>query len=146
LNEAGVAVVVLTNQSALARGFLSEETLGEIHAGLEALLWAQGAFIDQIYYCPHHPDDACACRKPLPGMAMSAARDFQADLRRSYVVGDNSCDMGLGKAIGATTILVRTGYGALLEQSRRETYSYVVDGLADAADTILTSMIRISGQ
>jgi histidinol-phosphate phosphatase family protein len=140
LNEARIPVALVTNQSALARGFLSHEGLDAIHARLQYLLSAQGAHIDRVYVCPHHPDDGCTCRKPLPALALRAAEDLHADLSLSYVVGDNACDMGLGRVIGATTILVRTGYGAQLEESGRESFAHAVDDLLGAADVILRTM------
>ncbi len=89
LNEAGIPAIVVTNQSAIARGLLDEKTLHVIHARLLKMLRARGVRIDALYYCPHHPQGsveqyrvACSCRKPEPGMLLDAARDFSLDLRR----------------------------------------------------------------
>lgn len=119
LNDAGVKVVVVTNQAGVARGFFPESRVAEIHAHLTAVLAAAGATIDAFYYCPHHPTAGtgefltdCTCRKPSPGMLLAAARDLDIDLSRSWMVGDNSSDLGAGAAAGCRTVLVRTGYGA----------------------------------
>jgi D-glycero-D-manno-heptose 1,7-bisphosphate phosphatase len=121
LNQAGFKVVVFTNQSAVARGFLSEARLQAIHQLMADRLRAQGAYLDGIYYCPHHPTAgvgpykvACHCRKPKPGMLERAARELAIDLGQSFVVGDTMSDLEAGYAAGCRNILVRTGYG--LEQ------------------------------
>jgi D-glycero-D-manno-heptose 1,7-bisphosphate phosphatase len=118
LNRAGLVACVISNQSGVARGFYTEDTLVGIHAKLERELAAVGGRIDRIYYCPHHPtkgippyDVVCECRKPAPGMLLKGASEFDIDLSRSFVVGDRDVDIQVGKAVGATAILVLTGYG-----------------------------------
>jgi len=111
LNEHGLQAVVLTNQSGVARGYYSEETLKAIHHHLEQLLTEQGAELDGIYYCTHHPDDVCDCRKPSLGMVQAACRELSIDLSRSYVIGDKITDLQLARNAGAKGILVLTGYG-----------------------------------
>lgn len=118
LNEAGVPVVVVTNQSGVARGLFPESFIAEAHARLAELLAGDGACIDRFYYCPHHPDKgiepyrvACDCRKPHPGMLLAAARDLGLILDRSWIVGDKLSDLKAGAAVGCRTILVRTGHG-----------------------------------
>ncbi len=115
----GFRLVVITNQSGIARGLLTEERLGEIHDAFQRALAARGASVDAIYYCPHHPDQgappyrtACDCRKPKPGMILRAAEELQLDLGRSFLVGDRMVDIQAGNAAGVPSILVRTGYGA----------------------------------
>jgi D-glycero-D-manno-heptose 1,7-bisphosphate phosphatase len=127
-DELGLGVVVVTNQAQIGRGSLSPERLAEINERLATLLAAEGASLDAVYHCPHVPEDGCACRKPRPAMALRAARRFAFDPARSFVVGDHAGDMGLGRAVGATTILVLTGHGG---EERPK-----ADGLADhvAAD------------
>lgn len=132
----GLTLVVVTNQSGLARGYFTEETMERVHERLRALLAEQGASIDAIYVCPHHPDAGCSCRKPAPGMAYQAARDFGTDLSNAFVVGDKACDIAFGKAIGATTLLVRTGYGAEVEAHGGAGADYVVPDLREAAAVI----------
>ncbi len=118
LNEHGLPVVVVTNQSGLARGYFPESLLAEVHEAMRRQLAREGARIDGLYVCPHHPEakDArfrlnCACRKPKPGLLEKAAADLRLDLRRSFMVGDRWSDLRCGAAVGATNILVLTGYG-----------------------------------
>lgn len=118
LNEAGFLVVLVTNQSGVARGYFPEERVHEAHALLERMLGQEGARLDGIYYCPHHPTAgdsrytvACDCRKPGTGLLARAARDLSIDLGRSYVVGDKWSDVELAQRAGAKGILVQTGFG-----------------------------------
>src|SRR5262249_21764108 len=89
-----------------------------------------------VYFCPHAPDADCQCRKPRPGMVHRAAADFGFDPRQSFVIGDKPCDIDLGHAVSATTLLVRTGYGAEIEASGQSTAHSVVDDLLAAAEQI----------
>lgn len=119
INRAGIPLIMVTNQSAIARGLLTEAGLHDIHAKLHALLADQGARIDAIYYCPHHPNigappyrRACDCRKPAPGMLLQAAHDLNLDLARSVFIGDHVTDIEAGHNAGVGhTILVLTGHG-----------------------------------
>jgi D-glycero-D-manno-heptose 1,7-bisphosphate phosphatase len=111
LNEAGVKVVVVTNQSGAARGYFPAALVHEVHAHLKQLLAAGGAHLDGIYACLHSPADACACRKPKPALLEQAARDLDLDLCRSYIVGDRYLDIQTAANAGAKGILVLTGYG-----------------------------------
>jgi D-glycero-D-manno-heptose 1,7-bisphosphate phosphatase len=116
--EAGFFLVVVSNQSGIARGYLKEEDLGAIHARMKQLLAADGAAVDAVYYCPHHVEGTvaayvsrCDCRKPAPGMARKAVEQYGLDPARSYVVGDKVSDFLMGRNLGAASCLVRTGYG-----------------------------------
>ncbi len=111
LNDAGVKVVVVTNQSGAARGYFPRSLVAEVHGRLHALLAAEGAHVDGIYTCLHGPGDGCACRKPEPGLIFQAARELNLDLSRSYVVGDRYQDIQTGANAGVKGILVLTGYG-----------------------------------
>ena len=117
LNQAGYLVVVVTNQSGVARGYYSEEAVRALHVHVAQLLAADGARVDGWYYCPHHPggkapyDLVCSCRKPLPGMLMAATEELGIDLGRSWMVGDKLADIEAGIAAGCRPILVLTGYG-----------------------------------
>ena len=118
LNEAGLPVVVVTNQSGLARGYFPESLLEAVHAELHRLLAREGAHLDGLYICPHHPEAReerfrldCDCRKPRTGLLERAAAELGLDLGRSYMVGDRWSDLRCGAAVGATTVLVLTGYG-----------------------------------
>ncbi len=134
LREMGYALVVLTNQSGLARGYFTAERLAEIHARLRELLAAEGVELDGVYVCPHGPDDDCGCRKPLPGLALAAADELDLDLAASVMIGDKAADVGLGRAIGArATILVRTGHGAAEEAKAAPLADCVADDLDAAA-------------
>jgi D-glycero-D-manno-heptose 1,7-bisphosphate phosphatase len=113
LRERGFSVVVVTNQSAVARGLLTEEELGMIHEELKARLAHEGAHLDGIYYCPHHPTEgngayrrACNCRKPNTGMVVKAVADLGLNPAKSYVVGDQSSDMELADRIGAKGVRI----------------------------------------
>lgn len=136
LRELGLRLVIITNQSAIGRGFFDEARLSEIHRKLDEMLALENAKTDAFYFCPHTPDDKCACRKPLPQMANQAAADFDAELTQAFVIGDNECDIELGKNTGATTILVRTGHGLRTEQAGNVTPDYTADDLYDAAKII----------
>jgi D-glycero-D-manno-heptose 1,7-bisphosphate phosphatase len=118
INRAGIPVVLVTNQAGIARGYLSEARLAEIHQRLSALLAEEGGKIDAIYYCPHHPTEGiapyrlqCSCRKPQPGMLLQAATELAVDLPRSTMIGDKLSDLEAGVRAGCRSILVRTGYG-----------------------------------
>ncbi|MBI5463616.1 MAG: HAD family hydrolase [Ignavibacteriales bacterium] len=117
-NAQGFKVFVITNQSGIARGDFSESELAKIHHRLVSLLKAEGAHVDGIAYCPHHPEYgippynvACTCRKPQPGMILDFAHQHGIDLTRSFVIGDRRADVQAGLAAGCTSILVLTGYG-----------------------------------
>lgn len=148
VNERGMAACVITNQSGIGRGFLTEADLVPIHAKLTRELDAAGARIDRIYYCPHHPTDGippynvtCECRKPRPGMLLKAAGDFGLDLSKSYVVGDRIVDVQVAQATGGKGILVLTGFGIesmeecraqgvrpdYIAASAREAVAYILD-------------------
>lgn len=112
LRDLGLGIVVVTNQSPIGRGLLTEQRLGDIHDRLRELLADEGASLDDIEHCPHTPDDGCTCRKPGTAMVERAAHAFGFDPAASFLVGDHAGDMRLGRAVGATTILVLTGHGA----------------------------------
>lgn len=136
LNHIGMGLAVLTNQSGLSRGFFDQTTLNAIHGRLTRLLANQGVPLAGIYVCPHAPDDGCDCRKPQPGLALRAAAELQFDPAKSFVIGDKPCDIELGRRLGATTFLVRTGYGSHAEQQGLRA-DYIVDDLLAAARIIL---------
>jgi D-glycero-D-manno-heptose 1,7-bisphosphate phosphatase len=123
LNDAAIPVVVISNQSGLARGYFPEELLVAVHEKMNRLLTKEGAHLDGIYYCPHHPEAkeerfraTCNCRKPKPGLVLQASEELGLDPQHSYVVGDRWSDIKTAANCGATSILVRTGYGRGDEQ------------------------------
>lgn len=118
INTSGFLAIVITNQSGIARGLYTEETLEVIHSSMIEQLARKGARIDGVYYCPHHPEigaapyrRACECRKPQIGMLDRAARDHNINLPRSFVIGDKASDIKLAENAGARAALVLTGYG-----------------------------------
>ncbi|MGH7260650.1 MAG: lipopolysaccharide heptosyltransferase II [Nitrospiraceae bacterium] len=122
LKRAGARVVVITNQSGVGRGLFSLEALGAIHAKLRAVFDAGGAPFDGLYYCPHHPDDGCACRKPGTVMVERAVAELGVELSRAYVIGDQRRDVDLARRIGGRSVLVTTGptSAQALEELRQE--------------------------
>lgn len=142
LNRAGARVVLLTNQSGIGRGFLTAEGLDAIHAKLRRLLEAGGARLDAVYYCPHHPDDGCRCRKPQPGLVERAIAELSLDPSGIvYVVGDQRRDVELARGIGARSVLVMTGPASLETMMTLQADGLlpdrVADGLAQAVAWII---------
>ena len=135
LNRAGLLVMVVTNQSAIARGLLTPETLEHIHQKMRRAFRRSGAWVDAIYVCPHHPDEGCACRKPGTAMFEQAAKEWNLSLPDSYVVGDRQLDILSGRAVGSKAILVRSGHGP--EPSSGVAADYEAATLFEAARWIL---------
>lgn len=131
--ELGYRLVLVTNQSGIGRGLFGVSQLAAVNARMEELLRDEGIQIAGIWYCPHHPDDKCACRKPGAELVEQAANTLGFEPRRSIVIGDKASDIELGKRIGATTILVRTGYGARTEAGGTVKPDRVADDLLEAA-------------
>jgi D-glycero-D-manno-heptose 1,7-bisphosphate phosphatase len=141
LNEAGMPVIVATNQSGVGRGDFPESLVHTVHALMVKELAEAGARIDAVYFCPHTPADSCACRKPKIGMLERAAREHAVDLRRSFVVGDRYGDIELARNAGARGVLVRTGYGEGELAWHAATWTaqpeHIADNLAEATEWIL---------
>ena len=132
----GLGMIVVTNQSAINRGYFDTSRLEAIHQRLFSMLRDEGVELDGIYFCPHTPDDECNCRKPQPGLALRAASDHSFDPALSFVVGDKPSDIELGKTIGARTLLVHTGYGAESGRHPSTKPDFVVADLLEAAEVI----------
>jgi len=117
LRDAGYALVVVTNQSGIARGLFTEDDYRAVQARLEALLAAEGVTLDGVYHCPHHPDytGPCDCRKPGTGLFARAARELELDVGRSVAIGDRLRDVEPVLRLGGRAVLVRTGYGAEID-------------------------------
>lgn len=141
LKAAGARLVVVTNQSGVGRGFLSLKDLEALHARLQGLLEAEDAALDAIYFCPHHPDDGCRCRKPARGMVDRAVAELQVDLRRSYLIGDRARDVQLAHVVGAKSVLLVPGPidEAVKEQLRAERAmpDLIARTMSEAAEWIL---------
>jgi len=143
LNRLGIPVVVVTNQAGVAHGYFPESQVAAVHQRVDELLAAEGAFVDRYYYCPHHPlascrryRVACECRKPRPGMLLSAAQQLGLDLKRSYLVGDKLSDLEAGVRAGCRVILVHTGYGSSTVQSLDQFAPERVEVAADLAQAV----------
>lgn len=142
LNDAGLFVVIVTNQAGVARGFYSEDDVRRLHASMQADLAVAAARIDAFYYAPYHVDGVVQQysmdhhdRKPGTGMFDRAIAEHGLDATRSYVVGDKESDILPGRALGMTTVLVRTGYGKEAEPGT--TADYVVDRIVEAVGGIV---------
>lgn len=147
-NQNGLAAVVITNQSGVARGFFTEETVASVNRAMQERLEAQGAHLDAVYYCPHHPDGVvakyrmrCECRKPATGLLRQAADECNLDLKRSYLVGDKLSDLECARRAGMKGILVRTGHGAeecrLIDRTPEVQPWLIAADLLEAAQWIL---------
>jgi D,D-heptose 1,7-bisphosphate phosphatase len=130
VNQSEYLAIVVTNQPVVARGQCTEEDLRRIHDRMERLLGEKGAYVDDIYYCPHHPDGGypgevralkrvCDCRKPAPGMLLRAAEKYNIDLPKSYMVGDSDRDMGAGEAAGCKTVRISPECPSILSFAER---------------------------
>jgi D-glycero-D-manno-heptose 1,7-bisphosphate phosphatase len=131
MQHLGFGLVVVTNQSGIGRGYFDEDRLTQIHDRMHAVLRAEGLTLDGVYYCPHTPEDDCACRKPRPGLIEQAANDLYFEPAECVVIGDKASDIRLGQRVGATTILVRTGYG---EQE--------LDKLVSPPDAVVADLLK----
>lgn len=140
LNELDVPVLVVTNQSGVARGYFEEEDIEQLHAFMEEELAKTGATIDDFYYCPYHPNGEVEeyravshCRKPNPGMFEEAIQEWSVDPARSFVVGDKNSDLIPGNELGMTTLLVRTGHDITESDA---VHDHVVNDVRAAVDVI----------
>jgi D-glycero-D-manno-heptose 1,7-bisphosphate phosphatase len=137
LNRAGYHVLVATNQSGIARGHYDFETLSDIHEKLTRELAAVGGYVDEIFFCPHHPDEKCGCRKPQPGMLYQMRDKYQIDLSETYFVGDSTTDMEVALKVGCQPLLVMTGNGLKTLANKNLQAIPTFENLAAAARFIL---------
>lgn len=147
LNENGFKVIVVSNQSGVAKGYYQEKDVEIFNRAMEEELEKRGAYIDAIYYCPHHPKAEievyridCDCRKPKPGMFRKGAKDLKIDLQKSYTIGDKLSDIEAGRNAGCKTILVKTGHGRDELKNNRNIKNkpdYVVSDIFEGAKIIL---------
>ena len=131
LRRLGFALVLVSNQSGIARGLITREQADAVHERFASALAAEGVELDDVRYCPHGPDDGCSCRKPLPGLILDAAAALGIDLERSFVVGDKDDDVDAGRRAGCRTIqfgsagggadFTASTWGDVVDFVRRET-------------------------
>ncbi len=151
LHKHGFKIIVVTNQSGVARGYFSEQFVEQVHREIEKMLSKEGARLDDLYFCPHYPDGKvepycieCTCRKPSPGMLLEAGREHGLDLRQSYLVGDKITDLECAYRAGVKGILVLTGYGRdevkKLDGSYMTNPSFVARDLLEAAGWIIKDL------
>jgi D-glycero-D-manno-heptose 1,7-bisphosphate phosphatase len=131
LNERDIPVIVVTNQSGIARNIFPETLVEQVHKKMISQLALGGAWIDGVYFCPHKTEDACECRKPNPGLLERAACEHGIDLASSWVVGDRYADLEMAHAVGGRGILVMTGYGRGEYELHREKWPRQPDALAE---------------
>ena len=146
-HQAGIPVVVITNQSAIGRGLVTEGELSVIHNRMVNAVEKSGGRISKIYYCPHHPDAHCRCRKPRIGLLKKAAKELDLDLTKCVLVGDNLKDILAGNRAGCRTVLVQTGQGKeslkkILEGKTKIKPDWVCESLAAATPLILDHLRR----
>ncbi len=138
LREIGFHIIVVSNQSGVGRGLLSEETLADINGKIRDELDREGAKLDAMYYCPHLPTDGCSCRKPRNGMLVQASQDFGIDLSESYMIGDKPSDIACGESSGCTTILTLSGQSKGFDKSKFIVYpDFICTDLLVASKWIL---------
>ena len=144
-NGLGLKVVVISNQSGVARGLMTVDQVENVNSRLLSMLKEHGAVVDAIYYCPHHPDYdtkvQCACRKPDIGMLLRAKKQFDIDLSSSFVVGDKWSDVKCGENAGSTTSLVMTGYGKT-DYQRCIDDGIKIDYLAENLYDFITNFVK----
>ncbi len=146
LTNAGFALILITNQSIIGRGMVTEAVLEDMHRRLRRAVEAAGGSLFDIFYCPHRPDDHCDCRKPEPGLIFQAKEKHGIDLPRTVMIGDNVKDVMCGRNAGCgATLLVRTGNGREAEEElvqKKMLPFAVVDDLRHAAQTIMSGKIN----
>ncbi len=148
LNQEGIKIMVATNQAGVARGYFKEEMVKIVHQKMQDLLAQEGAYLDAVYYCPHHPDVGegdyrrdCNCRKPKTGMLEKGEKEFGVDLKQSFIVGDKISDIKWGHRVGAKSVMVLTGYGKGEYQYQRHNWDeqpdYIASDLYEAVKWII---------
>jgi len=150
LQENGFKLIVITNQSGIARGYFTEKQLSDIHKRMKQEFQKYDVTLDGIYYCPHHPDEKCNCRKPNTGLFEKAIHEHNIDVKKSYMLGDKILDVGAGKKAGVKTILIPEPHvkNELLSKKNEWEYNpdYIAHDFLDAVKWILHEMRNISDQ
>ncbi len=148
LKAHGFKLIVITNQSGVARGYFPESFVKKTHDYLKQILGSQEAFLDAFYYCPHHTngqkpyDLSCNCRKPKPGLVEQAVSDYDIDVKKSFMIGDKKSDIGLAENSGLSGILVKTGHGINEVDSVETTFpgTPICDSFTQAVELILSRL------
>lgn len=138
----GLGVVIITNQAGVGKGYFNLKTLDKIHQRLISILAKDGIVLDGIYFCPHTPEDDCLCRKPKVELIEKAAKKHQFDPKLSFVIGDNRSDVELGKNIGATTILVKTGHGMEIAKDNSVRPDFIAEDLFSSLEMIKSKLAQ----
>jgi D-glycero-D-manno-heptose 1,7-bisphosphate phosphatase len=153
LNENGWLAIVITNQAGVARGYFSEDTIQAVHDAMTNELKSNGAQLDAVYYCAHHPSVGeppyrfdCDCRKPKPGLISRAAKNFDIDLKKSWMVGDRYSDVELARNAGVKSMFVLSGYGRGEWEHQRASWAeqpdLVAEDLLEAVRLIVSSSVE----
>lgn len=144
LQDKGFLLIIVSNQSGIARGYFTEEDLNVLNRNILSILREKGIIINDVLCCPHLEDGivpeytkVCNCRKPKPGLLYRAQQKYNINLASSYMIGDKLSDIETGKNAGCSTILVRTGYGMIEEQKENNHSDFIADNLIDAARWII---------
>jgi histidinol-phosphate phosphatase family protein len=145
INEAGMMVVIISNQSGVGRGYFTTEAVETVNNRLRNILGKGGAKIDAFYYCPHHPDEGCRCRKPRTGLVLRASKELGIDLSSSYVIGDKVSDIEMAYKSGAKAVLVLTGYGTEHKGLLKRSPDFIAKKLSEAVDWIIKDVKEAAG-
>ena len=141
INDSGMKAVLITNQSGVERGYYPESMVHEVHDVLRAELARYDARLDAVYFCPHHPDTGCPCRKPRPGMLLRARQDLGIDLSQSYLIGDRYLDVDAAHAAGTIAVLVMTGNGRVELEKYKDLPQqphFIAENLLEAVESIVS--------
>lgn len=137
LKKKGFLLILITNQSGVARGYFTMDDVQRVHRHIVGALQRDGATLDGIYICPHQPEDNCECRKPKTKLIQDAAAKYQIDLKQSFMVGDRELDIEMGQRVGCRGVLVRTGYGEKVIAGNLARPDFIASDLPAAAEWIL---------
>ncbi len=144
LNRMGFRVLIATNQSGVGRGYYDLETLSRIHEKFIHELAVRGGYIDEIFYCPHHPNEACECRKPKPGLLHQMQAKYEINFTNTFFIGDSASDMQLAQTVGCLPILVLTGNGQkVLEKNPELSGIPNFPNLARAVDYVISRQKKV---
>jgi D-glycero-D-manno-heptose 1,7-bisphosphate phosphatase len=145
LKDNGYIIIIITNQAGVARGYFDEDNIQTIHNEIDRLLSIENLIIDKYYYCPHHPEGTvekysikCNCRKPAPGLIHQAVKDFNIDLKQSFLIGDKMSDINSAKNAGCFSILVKTGHGLEYTKTAEENNIHIKENILDAVKSFIS--------